>query len=332
MPQKFQRYRRLALAATALAAINFTSFTAQAQTQAAWPGRPIKLVVPYSAGGAADQTARLVATALGERLKTQIIVDNRPGANGSIGAAAVAKSVPDGNTLLLDATGFTVNPSLLRRMPFDPAKDLVPVSLLMQVPMLLVVPANSPYLTLADLLKAARANPGKLSFASAGNGSAQHLAGELFKQGHKLFITHIPYRGGAPALGDLMAAQVDLMFSAMPASYPLVKSGKLRALAVTSPQRAELVKQLPTVAEAGLPGFAAQEWNGLWAAAGTPKAVLDRLEAELRTVMALPDIRQRLAANGAEAVGSSRSDFTQFAGAETAKWARVISTAGITLD
>lgn len=323
------QHRRQVLALLALSASPWMAPTALAQ---GWPDRPIKLVVPYSAGGAADQTARMVATQLGERLKTTVIVDNRPGAGGSIGAAVVAKAIPDGSTLLLDATGFTVNPSLLPRMPFDPAKDLVPVSLLMQVPMLLVVPANSPYKTLADLLKAARARPGRLSFASAGNGSAQHLAGELFKQGHQLFITHIPYRGGAPALSDLMAGQVDMMFSAMPASYPLVKSGKLRALAVTSPQRTALVSQLPTVAEAGLAGFSAQEWNGLWAPAGTPRPVLDKLEAELRAVMALPDIRQRLAASGAEAVGSSSGDFSRFVQAETVKWARVIKTAGITLD
>ena len=315
-----------------LLALSPTPWMASAALAQGWPERPIKLVVPYSAGGAADQTARMVATQLGERLKTIVIVDNRPGAGGSIGAAVVAKAAPDGHTLLLDATGFTVNPTLLPRMPFDAAKDLVPVSLLMQVPMLLVVPANSPYKTLADLLKAARSQPGKLSFASAGNGSAQHLAGELFKQGHKLFITHIPYRGGAPALSDLMAGQVDLMFSAMPASYPLVKSGKLRALAVTAPKRAPLVNQLPTVAEAGLPGFSAQEWNGLWAPAGTPRPVLERLESELRAVMATPDIRQRLAANGAEAVGSSSADFTRFVQTETAQWARVIKTAGITLD
>lgn len=315
-----------------LLALSATPWVAPAALAQGWPERPIKLVVPYSAGGAADQTARMVALQLGERLKTPVLVDNRPGAGGTIGAAAVAKAAPDGTTLLLDATGFTVNPTLLPRMPFDPAKDLVPVSLLMQVPMLLVVPANSPYKTLADLLKAARSQPGKLSFASAGNGSAQHLAGELFKQGHKLFITHIPYRGGAPALSDLMAGQVDLMFSAMPASYPLVKSGKLRALAVTAPKRAPLVNQLPTVAEAGLPGFSAQEWNGLWAPAGTPRPVLERLESELRAVMATPDIRQRLAANGAEAVGSSSADFTRFVQTETAQWARVIKTAGITLD
>ena len=237
-----------------------------------------------------------------------------------------------GYTLLLDATGYTVNPSLLPKMPFDATKDLVPVSLLMQVPMLVVVPAQSPYQSLAQLLQAARAQPGKLSFASAGNGSAQHLAGELFKQGHQLFMTHIPYRGGAPALNDLMAGQVDLMFSAVPASLPLVKGDKLRALAVTSLKRSELLPQLPTVAESGLPGFSAQEWNGLWAPAGTPQAVLVRLEAEVQAVMALPEVRQRLAATGAQAVGSNSADFARFVRAQTQQWAGVIRTAGIKLD
>jgi tripartite-type tricarboxylate transporter receptor subunit TctC len=332
MNHQFKPNRRLAMVLSALGAINFASLNAQAQTSNPWPDRPIKLVVPYPAGGAADQTARMISTALGERLKTQVVVDNRAGANGSIGAALVAKAPPDGYTLLLDATGFTVNPSLLKQMPFDAAKDLAPVSLLMQVPMLLVVPANSPYKTVAELMAAARAQPGKLSFASAGNGSAQHLAGEMFKQGAQLFITHIPYRGGAPALSDLMGAQVDLMFSAMPASYPLVKSGKLRALAVTSPKRIAVLNQLPTLAEAGMPGFTAQEWNGLWAPAGTPQPVLERLESELRATMSQPDIRQRLGANSAEAVGSSRAEFTAFVGLETAKWARVIKTAGVTQD
>lgn len=324
-----QPNRRTALASFALLVAGASAVPARAQ---AWPERPIKLIVPYPAGGAADQTARLIAGPLGERLKTAIVIDNRPGGGGSIGAATVAKAAPDGYTLLLDATGYTVNPSLLPKMPFDAAKDLVPVSLLMQVPMLLVVPANSPYQTLAQLLQAARAQPGKLSFASAGNGSAQHLAGELFKQGHKLFMTHIPYRGGAPALNDLMAGQVDLMFSAMPACLPLVKADKLRALAVTSPKRAELLPQLPTVAEAGLPGFTAQEWNGLWAPAATPSAVLARLQADLQAVMALPEVRQRLSATGAQAVGSTSADFARFVQAQTQQWSSVIKTAGIKLD
>ena len=321
--------RQFATAATAGIAALWMSAPTWAQS---WPDRPIKLVVPYSAGGAADQTARLIAGPLGERLKTTIVVDNRPGGGGSIGAAAVAKAAPDGYTLLLDATGFTVNPSLLPKMPFDPVKDLQPVSLVMQVPMLLVVPAGSPHKTVADLIQAARTQPGKLSFASAGNGSAQHLTGELFKQGHKLFITHIPYRGGAPALSDLMGGQVDMMFSAMPASLPLVRSGKLRALAVTAPQRAELVGAIPTVAETGLKGFTAQEWNGIWAPTGTPSDVLGRLESELRAVMALPEVRQRLAANGAVAMGTNRADFGKFVQTEMTQWAGVIRQAGIKLD
>lgn len=329
MHRDMNRRRRAIAMAMALTTAPWIATPTRAQ---AWPDRPIRLVVPYSAGGAADQTARLIAGPLGERLKTAIVVDNRPGGGGSIGAAAVAKAAPDGHTLLLDATGFTVNPGLLPHMPFDPVKDLQPVSLLMQVPMLLVVPAGSPHKSIADLIQAARAQPGRLSFASAGNGSAQHLTGELFKQGHKLFITHIPYRGGAPALSDLMGGQVDLMFSAMPASLPLVRSGKLRALAVTAPQRADLVSALPTVAESGLAGFVAQEWNGVWAPAGTPADVVGRLETELRAVMALPEVRQRLAANGAVAVGNSRSDFGRFVQTEMTQWARVIKHAGIRLD
>jgi len=287
--------------------------------------------VPYPAGGAADQTARGLSTVLGERLKTPIIIDNRPGAGGSIGAAAVAQAPADGYTLLLDATGFTVNPHLIT-LPFDPVKDLAPVSLLMQVPMLLVVPTQAPWRNLNELIQAARAKPGSLSFASAGNGSAQHLAGELFKQRQQLFITHIPYRGGAPALNDLMAGQVDMMFSAMSASGPLVKGGKLRALAVTAGTRVPSLPALPTVAESGSPGFVAQEWNGLWVPAKTPPDILARLETEVRAAMASPELQQRLAAQGAQAVGSSHADFNRFLQAESRQWAQVIRTAGITLN
>lgn len=297
-----------------------------------WPTRPIRLIVPYPAGGAADQTARGLSTVLGERLKTPIIIDNRPGAGGSIGAAAVAQAPADGYTLLLDATGFTVNPHLMPSLPFDPVKDLAPVSLLMQVPMLLVVPTQAPWRNLNELIQAARAKPGSLSFASAGNGSAQHLAGELFKQRQQLFITHIPYRGGAPALNDLMAGQVDMMFSAMSASGPLVKGGKLRALAVTAGTRVPSLPALPTVAESGSPGFVAQEWNGLWVPAKTPPDILARLETEVRAAMASPELQQRLAAQGAQAVGSSHADFNRFLQAESRQWAQVIRTAGITLN
>ena len=285
----------MALVVTATAGV---LSAAPAQAQGTWPDKPLKLVVPYPAGGNADNTARLLATQLGQRLGQQVVVDNRPGGSGTIGAAAVAKAPADGYTLLLDATAFTVNPSLFPKLPFDAAKDFAPISLVLQVPLLMVVPANSPFQSVADVAKAARARPGHLTYASAGNGGAQHLAGELFKQGQKVAITHIPYRGGAPALTDLIGGQVDLMFSATTASGPFVKSGKLRALAISSPRRVEGWESVPTVAESGVPGFQVSEWNGLFAPAGTPRPVLERLEAETRAIVASPEMKKRFAELG----------------------------------
>ena len=205
----------------------------------AWPARPVRLIVPYAAGGNADATARALSTQLAERLGQQVLVDNRPGGGGTIGAAAAAKSPADGYTLLLDATAFAVNPVLLPRLPYGGPSDFAPVSLLTRAPLLLVVPAQSPFRTAADLVRHAKTRPGKLSYASAGNGGAQHLAGELFKQSARISMVHIPYRGGAPALTDLIAGQVDLMFSATSASGPFVRGGKLRALGVASARRVE---------------------------------------------------------------------------------------------
>jgi tripartite-type tricarboxylate transporter receptor subunit TctC len=328
---QFNKNRRLALANQALAAIALVAAVLPAQAQS-WPDRPIKLVVPYPAGGNADNTARLLATQLSARLGQQVVVDNRPGGGGTIGAAAVAKAAPDGYTLLLDATAFTVNPSLFARLPFDAAKDFAPISLVMQAPLLLVVPAASPFKTVADVVQAAKARPGHLTYASAGNGGAQHLAGELFKQGAKMSMTHIPYRGGAPALTDLIGAQVDLMFSATTASGPFVKSGKLRALAITSAQRTPGWEQLPTMAESGLKGFQVNEWNGLFAPAGTPQAIVQRLESDTRAIVAGPEMRQRFAEMGVQGVGSSAQEFKSFVQSETAKWAGVIRASGIRMD
>lgn len=328
---QFNEKRRLALASQVLTAIALvaTGLPAQAQN---WPERPIKLVVPYPAGGNADNTARLLATQLSDRLGQQVVVDNRPGGSGTIGAAAVAKAQPDGYTLLLDATAFTVNPSLFAKLPFDAAKDFAPISLVMQAPLLLVVPAASPFKTVADVAQAAKAKPGRLTYASAGNGGAQHLAGELFKQGAKVSMTHIPYRGGAPALTDLIGGQVDLMFSATTASGPFVKSGKLRALAISSAQRTPGWEQVPTVAESGLPGFQVNEWNGLFAPAGTPQPILQRLETETRAIVASAEMKKRFAELGVQGVGSSAQDFKVFVQSETAKWASVIRASGIRMD
>lgn len=319
----------MALVVTATAGV---LSAAPAQAQGTWPDKPLKLVVPYPAGGNADNTARLLATQLGQRLGQQVVVDNRPGGSGTIGAAAVAKAPADGYTLLLDATAFTVNPSLFPKLPFDAAKDFAPISLVLQVPLLMVVPANSPFQSVADLVKAAKARPGHLTYASAGNGGAQHLAGELFKQGQKVAITHIPYRGGAPALTDLIGGQVDMMFSATTASGPFVKSGKLRALAISSPRRVEGWESVPTVAESGVPGFQVSEWNGLFAPAGTPRPVLERLEAETRAIVASPEMKKRFAELGVQGVGSSAQEFSSFLKAETTKWAEVIRTSGIRID
>ena len=324
--------RRRRFTAQLVLALLTGAASTMAPAQPTWPTRPIKLVVPYPAGGNADATARLLATQLGERLGQQVVVDNRPGGGGVIGATAVAKAAPDGYTLLLDATSFTVNPSLVPKLPYDAAKDFAPISQITRVPMLLVVPANSPLRSMADLVRTARAAPGKLSYASAGNGGAQHLAGELYKQGAKLSMTHIPYRGGAPALTDLAGGQVDLMFSATSASGPFVESGKLRALAITSASRVPDWAQVPTVAVSGVPGFEVYEWNGLFAPAGTPPAVLQRLETETRTALATPESRQRLTELGVQPVGSSSAEFRDFVQRETTRWAGVIRSAGIRIE
>ncbi len=300
---------------------------------AAWPAKPVRVVVPYSAGGAADALARRVTTHLSMRMGLQFVVDNKAGAGGSLGAAEAARAAPDGLALLWDATAYAVNPTLIPKLPFDYARQFAPVTLVAHVPNLLVVPASSPYRTVAQLVEAARARPGQLSYASAGNGTGQHLAGELFAQALKLDLLHVPYKGGAPALNDLAGGQVDLMFSVQTASWPLVRAGKLRALAVTGARRAEALPEVPTVAEAAGPAdFRVVEWNAVFAPAGTPPAVVERLANELRAVLAPPEMRGRLAGMGASAVGSTPAELGEFVRRETARWAQPIRAAPITAD
>ena len=302
---------------------------ASASAFSAYPDKPVKIIVPYSAGGAADTTARLIGQKLADRLNQPVVVENKPGASGTIGAATVATAPGDGYTLLLDATGHTTNPSLFAKLPYDTSKDFIPISLVTRIPALLVVPSASPFKSVPDLVNAARGKPGKLTYASAGNGGAQHLAAELFAQAQKLELVHVPYKGGAPALTDLIGGQVDMMFSAVSASGPHVKGGKLRALATTGGKPTAGFTELPTVAASGVPGFEVYEWNGLFAPKGTPAAVVERLEKEVRAVVAQPDVRQRLAELGAEPVGSSSGEFAAFLASETAKWAKVIKDAKI---
>ncbi|MBL8328819.1 MAG: tripartite tricarboxylate transporter substrate binding protein [Rubrivivax sp.] len=299
---------------------------------AAWPDKPVKLIVPYAAGGAADALARVVATELGTRLKQQVIVENKAGAGGTIGAQAVAQAPADGYTFLYDATSFAVNPSLFPKLGFSYAKDFAPIGMVARIPTLLVVPANSPDKTVADLVQRARSKPGQVNYASAGNGGAAHLSGELFANGFKLSLVHVPYKGGAPALTDLAGGQVEMMFSAVTASGPLVKAGKLRALATAFDRRIESMSQVPTVAESGLPGFSAYEWNGIWAPAATPPDVIKRMESELRDALRSPSVQQRLAELGALPAGGGSKELADFVNAETAKWAGVIKSSNIKLD
>lgn len=307
----------------------FALLSAAASANAAYPDHPIRLVVPYPAGGAADTVARIVAAPLGAKLGQTIVVDNRPGASGVIGAGAVAKAAPDGYTLLLDATAHSVNPSLQARLPYDTAKDFAPISLVVQVPNLLVVPPNSPFNSPKDIVAAAKAKPGKLTYASAGSGTAQHLAAELFRQQSGLSMLHVPYKGGAPALSDLMGAQVDMMFSNMAASYPLVSGKKLKVLATTGTKRSAALPDVPTIAESGLPGYQVYEWNGLFAPAQTPAAIVEKISSATREVLAQPEVRQKLAGIGAEPAGSRPEEFRKFLDAETAKWAGVIKQGNI---
>ena len=304
------------------------TFTAHA----AWPDRPVKFVVPYPAGGAADALARVIATELGTRLNQQIIVENKGGAGGTIGAQSVAQGAADGYTFLYDATSFTVNPSLFTKLSFSYEKDFVPVGLVARIPTLLVVPANSPVNSVADLIQRVRAKPGATTYASAGNGSAAHLSAELFAQGNKLSLVHIPYKGGAPALTDLAGGQVDMMFSAVTASGPLVKGGKLKAIATAFDHRIESMPMLSTIAESGLTGFSAYEWNAIWAPAKTPVEIVKRMEDELRTVLSQPGVRQRFADLGALPATGGAKELDAFVHSESAKWAGVIKTAHIKLD
>ncbi|AVS90369.1 LacI family transcriptional regulator [Paracidovorax avenae] len=298
---------------------------------APYPEQPITLVVPFSAGGGADNAARILAKGLGEVSGQSVIVDNKPGASGSIGGAAVARARPDGYTVLFDASSFAINPAL-RKLPFDPAKDLVAVSQIISVPNILVVAPSSPYNTLPDFLAAARAKPGKLTYASYGPGSLAQMAVELLRIDAKFEAVHVPYKGGAPAIMDVMAGQVDVYFANAASSLSYVKSGKLKALAVSSATRMKELPSVPTVQEAGIKGYQVMEWNGLFVPAGTPPAVIARLQELSQKALALPDVRSSLDALGLTPVGSSSAEFQNFVNAERKRWDTVVKTNGITAN
>jgi len=297
----------------------------------AWPEKPVRLVVSYPPGGTVDAVARIIAPKLSAKLGQPVVIDNRGGAGGAIGGDLVAKSAPDGYTVMLDASNHAQNPAL-RKMPFDTLRDLAPVSLLVKVPNVLVVNPSAPMKSVADLIAQAKAKPGGINYASSGNGSAQHLAGELFASMAGVQITHVAYKGGGPALTDVMSGHVPVFFASLASSLPFIQGGKLRALAVTGKTPSPALPQLPTVAEAGLPGYEVYEWNAVFVPAGTPAPVVERLSKEFAATLKDPEVRTRLEALGAEVIGSSPAELDSFRRAEITKWTRLAKDNKIQVD
>ena len=310
--------RRKALAATAMLPIlGWRAASAQAP-------RPIRLVVPFTPGGSTDILARALAPKLAAALGQNVVVDNKPGAGGSLGAAEVARAEPDGLTLLMGHIGtLAVNPAIYDKLPYDPVRSFAPVAYVARVPNVLVVPAASAFRDFKDFIARAKAHPGKYTFSSGGNGSAAHITFEALKLRARLFLLHIPYRGTAPSVTDLLAGQVDATFTGTPAVLPHVRAGRLRALAVSSAQRLAALPDVPTVAESGYPGFEADQWYGVVAPARTPAALVQRLNAEINRALALPDVAQQLAVEGAEPAPGTPEAFGQLIARELPRWADV---------
>ena len=298
-----------------------------------FPVKPIRIVVPFPAGGATDIAARAIADKMSLNWKQPVLVENRGGAGGNVGSDVVAKSPPDGYTLIMGVTGsHAINVSLYSKMPYDPVKDFEPISQVAVVPNVVVIHPAVPAKTLPEFIALAKRNPGKYDYASLGSGTAAHLGMEMLKTSAAIFMVHIPYRGSAPAVADLIGGQVQVMMDGLPSALPHVKAGRLRALAVTSQKRSAAAPDLPTIAESGYAGFYADAWSGLFAPKGTPKPVVDKLAAEVRRILALPDVRERFAGLGAEPVGSTPAEFAQHVQREIDKWAKVVKQSGAKAD
>jgi tripartite-type tricarboxylate transporter receptor subunit TctC len=304
-----------------------------AQSQSAYPSKSVRLVVPFSPGGSTDALARLLAEELRAELGQPVIVENRAGAGGNIGGDIVAKAAPDGYTVLVAAAGPTViNPSLYSKMPYDPVKDLRPVTLLIQEPNLMAVNPDVPARTVAEFIAYAKSKPTEVSFGSPGNGSPAHLAGEWFNQLTGTTMVHVPYKGTGPALNDLLGGQIAMMIDNMPALWPHVQAGKLRALAVSTDKRTAAAPDLPTIAESGVASFSFGAWKGLMVPAATPQDIVDRLQVASSKALARPEFQKRLTGLGAEPVGSTPAEFAAVIRKETASWAALVKSTGTKLD
>ena len=299
----------------------------------AYPTKPVTIIVPFAAGGTTDILARIIGQALTAELGQSVVVDNRAGAGGNIGGQAAAKATPDGHTLFMGTVGtHAINASLYKKMPFDPVKDFAPLTRVANVPNLLVANPAQPYKSVKDLIAYAKANPGKVNFGSSGNGSSIHLSGELFKSLAKVDMQHVPYKGSAPAVTDLLGNQIGIMFDNMPSAIQHVRSGKLVPLAVTTAKRSAELPNVPTIAEAGVPGYEATSWFGMFAPAGTPAPVLAKLNAAIVKVLAQPDVKKKINEQGAEVYSETPEQFAAFIQAESVKWGKVVKESGASLD
>lgn len=319
-------FRRALLAASAA----YFALVGAAFAQDAWPSRPIKLVVPFAAGGTSDVLARTLAEKLQASLKQTVIVDNKAGAGGVIGADSVAKAPGDGYTILLGTiASHAINPALQPKMPYDALKDFAPVDLLGSISNVLLVGAREPYKTVKDLTAAAKARPGSVAFASAGQGSSQHMSGELFKLLAGAELTHIPYKGSAPAIQDVIGGQVPMSFETVTVALPHIQSGKVRALAVTSARRSPALPDTPTLQEAGVAGFDVASWQAIYAPAGTPPAIVQRLNAEIEKIVAMPDVKAKLETLGLQHTPNTPAEFAAFNTAEVARWTKVVKAGNV---
>ncbi len=319
------------LVAAALLPLWSLSMVSSAAAQE-WPTKPIRMIVPYPPGGPTDIVARVVGQKLSERLGQTIVVDNRPGAGGNIGADTVAKSAPDGYTLLVATTAHAINMTLFSKPGYSTSKDFAPVSMLTSGPLVLVTAPATPAKNVAELIALAKARPGAVTFASSGNGQSTHLAAELFDSMAGVKMTHVPYKGSAPALTDVMAGQATVMFDTMLSSMPFVRDGKLKALAVTGSTRSPAAPDVPTMAEAGVPGYEATAWNALLVPANTPPAVVGKLSEALKAVLTQEDVRARFATQGFAAAWTSPADTGKFITREIDKWGKVVKASGATVD
>ena len=326
--------RRFALSAAACTALAGAGLLGSGAAMAqAYPSKPVTIVVPFAAGGTTDILARIIGQALTAELGQSVVVDNRAGAGGNIGGQAAAKATPDGHTLFMGTVGtHAINASLYKKMPFDPVKDFAPLTRVANVPNLLVANPAQPYKSVKDLIAYAKANPGKVNFGSSGNGSSIHLSGELFKSLAKVDMQHAPYKGSAPAVTDLLGNQIGIMFDNMPSAIQHVRSGKLVPLAVTTAKRSPELPNVPTIAEAGVPGYEATSWFGMFAPAGTPAPVLAKLNAAIVKVLAQPDVKKKINEQGAEVYSETPEQFAAFIQAESVKWGKVVKESGASLD